>query len=191
MLVKVYSSNEIAQSNHAKIAEINNALKNKSQDGATLPTTRGLSEQWLIVEPIGQPFAPTSFSHAHLKRVLNTLKQTHAAGYVHRDVRMANMFDLGDGRILLSDWGSLAAKDKMTPYEGCPPPFRHPSLDGVVQHIPLPKHDLYSLVYSSAKLVAPGLSTDAIQRVFVDALHAVENLDYDGIFMSMKPLLFL
>lgn len=191
VVVKVYSSNELAQANHAKIAEINSALENKNQDGSALPITRGLSEQWLLVEPIGQPFTPTSFSHTHLKCVLNTLKQTHIAGYVHRDVRMANMFDLGGGRILLNDWGSLAAKDNITPYEGCPPPFRHPSLDGMVQHIPLPKHDLYSLVYSSAKLVAPGFSADAIQRVFADAFRAVESVDYDGVYASMKHLLFL
>jgi len=191
VVVKVYSSNELAQANHARIAEINSAMENKNQDGATLPITRGLSEQWLLVQPIGQPFTPTSFSHAHLKCVLNTLKQTHTAGYVHRDVRMANMFDLGGGRILLNDWGSMAAKDNLTPYEGCPPPFSHPLLDRMVQHIPLAKHDLYSLVYSSAKLVAPGFSADAIQSVFGDAFRTVELVDYDGVYASLKPLLFL
>lgn len=188
----MYSLNEIAKANHAKIAKIISALENKNQDGSTLPTTCGLSEQWLLIEPIGQPFAPTSFSHTHLKCALNTLRQTHIAGYVYRDVRMANMFDLGGGRILLNDWGSLAVKDKMVPYEGCPPPFRHLSLDGVAKHAPLPKHDLYSLVYLSAKLVAPGFSADAIHRGFVDAFFcAVERVDYDGVHASMKPLLFL
>lgn len=191
VVVKVYTSTMLANKNKKNMESINNALENINDGGAVLPTICGQSENWLLVEPQGVPFAPTSFSRAHLKSVLNTLEKTHTVGYVHRDVRMANMFDLGSEKLLLNDWGSLARMALITPYEGCPVPFMHPSLQDVCQgfHNPLPKHDLYSLVYSVAKLIAPGFSSEAIQEVFSASFRAADNLEYDKVYESMESKL--
>ena len=191
VVAKVYSSAELAGKNYSNINTINNALASSNEGGAVLPNSCGLSQNWLLVEPKGEPFSETSFSGLHLESVLVTLRGTHEKGYVHRDVRMANMFDLGGGKVLLNDWGSLVRANMQTPYEGCPEPFMHPSLHGQEgKSVPLPSHDLYSLVYSIAKLVAPGLNANAIKTVFMDSFAAAEELNYAGVRQSLKSFLF-
>ena len=67
----------------------------------------------------------------------------------------------------------------------------HPSLHGQEgKSVPLPSHDLYSLVYSIAKLVAPGLNANAIKTVFMDSFAAAEELNYAGVRQSLKSFLF-
>ncbi len=87
--------------------------------------------------------------------VAATLRRAHAAGWVHRDVKPANVFLAEDGRVVLLDWGVAARRGEAVPPGERPgtPGFVPPELPaGAVD----PAQDRYALAASLLR-VATGL----------------------------------
>lgn len=70
--------------------------------------------------------------------------------------------------------------------QGCPEPWWHPDLVCVSELYPAAKHDLYSLVSTTANLLSPGLSADKHRVVFAEAFRAAEAADHDGVAQGFK-----
>jgi serine/threonine protein kinase len=78
---------------------------------AEFPVVVAVDSRWLLVMPVGTPFAAATFRLEHLKLLLWTLKTVHEAKIVHCDVRFANIYLVEDNRVLLNDWGSSIRYD--------------------------------------------------------------------------------
>lgn len=78
------------------------------------------SGRGLLLSPRAQPLPRGALRARHVLQALEALRRAHAAGWVHRDVRPANLLWVPDeDSALLNDWG-YAAKPRATaaPYHG-------------------------------------------------------------------------
>jgi hypothetical protein len=52
---------------------------------------------------------PRSLTLEDVRKMVDVLKQAHSFGFIHRDVRLANLYLLGTG-VLVNDWGCACSK---------------------------------------------------------------------------------
>lgn len=71
----------------------------------------------LLMKPVALPFN-TELRIAHMSQLLALLKKVHNLGYVHRDIRMANLMKQSSNKILLVDWGFSVKKGVPCKYQG-------------------------------------------------------------------------
>merc|ERR1711935_639399 len=107
-----------------------------------------------------------------------------------RDVRFANIFLLEDDQVLLNDWGASTTAGSVQLLAGCPERFCHNDLVGVTEASPEAKHDLYSLVMSTACLLLPGMSDTGYLRHLEAAFNAAERVDYKGVWQAFQSQIF-
>ena len=127
-----------------------------------------------------------TFKLQHVKMLLETLTIIHQANIIHRDVRLANIFLLPDGGVLLNDWGAATTGNSLQLVAGCPQPFCHPALVNTLEAVPEPKHDLFSLVVSAAHLLLPGLSEQGHRRTLAKAFDAAERGNHIGVWQGFQ-----
>jgi serine/threonine protein kinase len=149
---------------------------------AEFPVVVAVDSPWLLVTPVGTPFVAATFRLEHLKMLLWTLKTVHEAKIDHHDVRFSNIFLVEDGRVLLNDWGSSIHYEPLTRVlvAGCPAPYCHPELVDAQSCLPKPEYDLYSLVASTAYMLAPQIPKGH-SIFFKNAFACAEQMDYEGI----------
>jgi Protein kinase domain len=181
VVAKLYGDGDDAKEEARMIAAVRSACTINSQN-AEFPVVVAVDSPWLLVTPVGTPFVAATFSLEHLKMLLRTLKTVHEAKIVHRDVRFSNIFLVEDGRVLLNDWGSSIHYEPLTraAVAGCPAPYCHPDLVGARSCFPKPKYDLYSLVASTASMLAPSIPKGH-SIVFKNAFACANKIDYEGI----------
>lgn len=192
VVVKLYVDSDRAQGDASKVTRANIAVQGSAVDDpkADIPRVEGVEGCWLLLSPLGTRFTSSSFKLQHLKKLLRTLEIVHKANIIHRDVRFANIFSLPDNRVLLNDWGASTVGGSVQLVEGCPPPFCHPELVDVAEAVPVPKHDLYSLVVSTAHLLLPGMVDSVSKKILATAFAAVERVDYDGVWQGLQHTVF-
>lgn len=71
----------------------------------------------LLLKPLAFPFT-TELRVGHIFQLLELLQQVHNLGYIHRDIRGANLMKLPPQSILLVDWGFAVKKGVVHRYEG-------------------------------------------------------------------------
>ena len=114
----------------------------------------------------------------------------HDGGLIHWDMRFSNIFHLPetDG-VLLNDWGSSASSGLRVLVSGCPPPCCHPELADATAAVPDVKHDLYSLVFSTGRLLFEGVPSEGklLSDVFVSANKLRRNLGRIQEAFNLRP----
>jgi len=112
----------------------------------------------LLMEPEGLPLTHPTL--AHWNQVLLILKELHAGGYVHRDIRPNNiLIQAGTQDVLLIDFGFSVDAAKLVPYCGTVHYASNSILEALSQeHQEIqctPADDLVSLVHSAFSLHFP------------------------------------
>ena len=189
VVAKLYREVDIANSDASKIGKARQVMQDSTSDKKTalVPTVVAAEGRWLLITPVGIAFTASTLRLEHLEMILETLKIIHASNIVHRDVRFSNIFQLdGGGNVLLNDWGSSTEGGTLQMVQGCPEPWCHPDLVNVSEVSPETKHDLYSLVSSTANLLSPGLSAESHRLAFAEAFQAAEKADHDGVAQGFK-----
>lgn len=191
IVAKLYQDTASAANDNTRLKMARETVGRNSDSAseqAQLPSPLELSGRWLLISPLGERFTARTFKLHHLKKLLRTLQLIHERGLVHWDVRFSNIFYLpATEDVLLNDWGSSTSRGQRVLVCGCPPPFCHPELVDVVDAVPDVKHDLYSLVFSTGKLLFEAVPSDG--RLLSDAFSAAENGDYDGILEEFRTIL--
>lgn len=193
VVAKLYDCHETVTEDVRKIGEANAAMQRATKDfqGCQIPTVQGSEGRWLLITPAGIPFTSDTIRQDHVRKLVSALKIVHEAGIVHRDVRFANIFHLitADDSVLLNDWGSSIRSESLEMVAGCPDRWAHPDIRGKTEAVPLPKHDLYSLISSLGDLIAPGLSPEKKNILLREAFQAAEICNYDQVAKLLVPLL--
>jgi len=106
------------------------------------------SNEAMLVSPHALRFYPGKDSRrmlvvSHIEQLLGLLKDLHARGIVHRDVRADNFYLQVDGNILLNDFGCAhRVEDGETTYGGCPEPYIRVKRLAGEPYLPDPRDDL-------------------------------------------------
>jgi len=153
---------------------------------ARIPHTVATQGCWTLITPKGTPLKRELLTTTHVEQLVHTLKVVHAAGIIHRDVRVSNLFYLSDEQILLNDWGSSVEANEATLYAGSPEPHIHPNISPSDFYEPHAAHDLYSLVSSMAMLLVPGINKGSRESLFQEAFRAVDQIDYESLCEGIK-----
>lgn len=78
----------------------------------------------LLVTPIGMPILPAPsgmvINPLMFNKLLEVLETVHGLGIIHRDVKPENIILLGEGEIILDDWGSAVDINSSCSYQGTP-----------------------------------------------------------------------
>jgi hypothetical protein len=191
VVAKLYDCSEAVTEDVRKLGEANAAMQRAIEfHGCQIPTVQGSEGKWLLITPAGIPFTSNTIRQDHVRKLVSALKIVHQAGIVHRDVRFANIFHLiTDDSVLLNDWGSSIRSESLEMVAGCPDRWAHPDIRGKIEAVPLPKHDLYSLISSLGDLIAPGLSSEKRNFLLREAFQAAEICDYDRVVELLVSLL--
>ena len=191
VVAKLYDCDETVSEDVRKIGEANAAMQPVTElPRCQIPTVQGSEGRWLLITPAGIPFTSNTVRQDHIRKLVSGLKIVHEAGIVHRDVRFANIFHLiSDDSVLLNDWGASIRSESLEMVAGCPDQWAHPDIRGKVEAVPLPKHDLYSLVSSLGDLIAPGLSPEKKNSLLWEAFQAAETCNYDRVVELLVTLI--
>ena len=185
VVAKLYANSAIAEESASRTARaaaiVSDAAKSHALSLAQVPSVVATEGSWAVITPKGTPLSIDNLSKIHIEQLINSLKVVHAAGIVHRDVRVANIFYLTDGKILLNDWGSSVGATETTLYAGAPSPHIHPEIPIADMYLPSAHHDLYSLVSSLSQLLFPGANRESRESFFAEAYQAANACDYEGV----------
>jgi hypothetical protein len=191
VVAKLYSDEATASDNASRTNRaafiVLQASQSTTTNLATVPTVVVTGGNWLLIEPKGTPLKTWLLTKTHIDRLVNTLQVVHAAGIIHRDVRVSNIFFLTHENVLLNDWGSSVTVDEgATLYAGAPEPHIHPQIPLTELYQPSPQHDLYSLVSSIAQLLLPGANTESRKQLLHEAFEAADTCDYGGVCLGVQ-----
>lgn len=138
--------------------EIFSQLKEKQlQSCCVFPIRWGSHGQPFVLYPLGKPVFPTVDSKAgaksplkvkHFAGLLNDLMTIHQAGFVHRDIRLANILMVGDSAKLI-DFGYATAPTTSTELLGTQATASQAVLEAVLRNRTIfykPEDDLESLL---------------------------------------------
>lgn len=191
VVAKLYDCNETVIEDVRKLADAKAAMQGSTGAHACqIPTAQGSENGWLLVTPAGIPFTFNTKRHNHIRKLVSALKVVHKAGILHRDVCFGNIFHLiTDDAVLLNDWGSSVRSESLELVAGCPDRWAHPEVRGVTEAVPLPKHDLYSLISSLGDLIAPGVSPESLAILLRGIFQAAEICNYDQVVGCLVRLL--
>ena len=191
VVAKLYDCDKTVTEDVKKLEDAAAAMNRPTEVyGCRIPVVQGSEGKWLLITPAGIPFTSNTIRQDHIRKLVSAFKVVHEAGIIHRDVRFANIFHLAtDDSVLLNDWGSSIRSVRLELVAGCPDQWAHPDIRGVTEAVPLPKHDLYSMIASLGELIAPGLSSDTRNSLLGDAFQAAETCDYDRVVEVLVPFL--
>ena len=119
-VAKVYHRQEQAQVDMEHEAHILKLLKPMQHvpilEVITSATIGSRTVPCLVLSPVGLHMQPPSTSlrrsltPADIDMVIDVLQQAHNIGIIHRDVRLANLYLIQDGGVLVNDWGCACKK---------------------------------------------------------------------------------
>lgn len=169
---------------------VSHAAKTGTMTLAQVPNVVATEGNWSLITPKGSLLSRDTITKIHIDRLVQTLKLVHAAGIIHRDVRMSNIFYLSDDQVLLNDWGSSVPANEASLYAGAPQPHIHPEIPLSEMYQPSACHDLYSLVSSLAQMLLPGTNNESRIDFFEEAFNAANACNYErlceGIIRHMR-----
>lgn len=188
VVANLYLSAAVAADNASrtrKASQVTLGATSSANSLARIPHVVATENCWSLITPRGEPMTRDILTKIHVQHLVSTLQIIHAAGIIHRDVRISNIFYLTDRNVLLNDWGSSVVANERTMYAGSPKPHIHPEIALTDLYDPHPKHDLYSLVSSVAQLLLPGANTRSRRDLFTEAFQSAEACDYEGVYQGI------
>lgn len=117
---------------HRNVVAVHDAATEDGRPWIVMELVRGLTLADVLAAE--GPLTPRRAAHVGAE-VLAALRAAHAAGVLHRDVKPANVLIANDGRVMVTDFGTVTARD--SPEFGAP--------ETVAGRAPGPESDLWSL----------------------------------------------
>ncbi len=125
-VAKVYHRKEQAQADMEHEAYILKLLQPVKHVPILVETTSATigscTVPCLVLSPVGLHMQPPSTSlrrsltPTDINMIIDVLQQAHCNDIIHRDVRLANLYLIQDGGVLVNDWGCACKKVKLIPY---------------------------------------------------------------------------
>lgn len=103
---------------------------------------------WIVVQPLASHINPLVFHELHVRDVIECLRAAHTAGYVCRDVRIANIME-HQGHAYIVDWNSAAKIGVAALPSGtvrCAPDHVLVAIENRESYTPAARDDLISFV---------------------------------------------